>query len=77
MAAAAIHILAVIAHYVFERRNLLACDDHWPQTTRQRSGNRSYCFITYLLAVLVTLASLERLLGLLTHAPAPLDDSFY
>ena len=77
MAAAAIHILAVIAHYVFERRNLLYAmiTGHKPPDsvaeTEAIASSRTW------LAVLVTLALAGALAWVVTHAPAPLDDSFY
>ena len=77
MAAAAIHILAVIAHYVFERRNLLHAmiTGHKPPDsvaeTEAIASSRTW------LAVLVTLALAGALAWVVTHAPAPLDDSFY
>jgi cytochrome b len=67
----------VIAHYVFERRNLLHAmiTGHKPPDivteTEAIASSRTW------LAVLVTFALAGALAWVVTHAPAPLDDSFY
>jgi cytochrome b len=75
--AVAIHVLAVIAHYVFERRNLLHAmiTGRKPQAsvaeTDAIASSRTW------LAVLVAIAIAGALAWVVSHAPTPVDDSLY
>jgi cytochrome b len=77
MAAAAVHILAVIAHHVFERANLLHAMITGHKSHDSVAESDGIVSSRTWLAVLVSIAIAAALAWVVNHAPVPIDDALY